>query len=85
MEVLDFFEFTIAARERVVGWYHTGPSLYNNDVAINALMKKFVADPVLVIISAQPTDLGQPTQAYVEVEEVHKVWCEITLACSNLI
>ena len=62
----------VAARERIVGWYHTGPLLHRNDVAINALMKKFTPEPVLVIINALPIDLGQPTQAYIEVEEVHK-------------
>lgn len=38
---------------------------------INELLKKYCANPVLVIIQAVPKDLGLPTEAYVEVQEVH--------------
>uniref|UniRef100_A0A914WHH7 26S proteasome non-ATPase regulatory subunit 7 n=1 Tax=Plectus sambesii TaxID=2011161 RepID=A0A914WHH7_9BILA len=61
----------VAAKERVIGWYHTGPKLRQNDIAINEQLKKFTPNPVLVIIEAEPKDLGLPTEAYIEVEEVH--------------
>lgn len=61
----------VNARERVVGWYHTGPKLHHNDVKINELIKRYCANSVLVIIDAKPRDLGLPTDAYVAVEEVH--------------
>ncbi|TKR92612.1 hypothetical protein L596_007234 [Steinernema carpocapsae] len=61
----------VAAKERIVGWYHTGPKLSKNDIAINEQLKRFVPNPVLVIIEAAPKDLGLPTEAYVEVQEVH--------------
>lgn len=61
----------VNAREKVVGWYHTGPKLHQNDVAINELMRKYCPNSVLVVIDAKPKDLGLPTEAYIAVEEVH--------------
>ncbi|XP_060521772.1 26S proteasome non-ATPase regulatory subunit 7 [Cylas formicarius] len=61
----------VNARERVVGWYHTGPKLHPNDIAINELVRRYCPNSVLVIIDAKPKDLGLPTEAYQAVEEVH--------------
>ena len=61
----------LVAREKIVGWYHTGPKLQQNDIIINELVKKYVSNSVLVIIDAKPSDLGLPTEAYYSVEEVH--------------
>ncbi|KAL0848962.1 hypothetical protein ABMA28_013350 [Loxostege sticticalis] len=61
----------VNAREKVVGWYHTGPKLHQNDVSINELIRRYCPNSVLVIIDAKPKDLGLPTEAYQAVEEVH--------------
>ncbi|VDM97019.1 unnamed protein product [Thelazia callipaeda] len=61
----------VAAREKIVGWYHTGPKLCQNDIVINEQLKRLTCNPVLVVIQAEPNDLGLPTEAYVEVQEVH--------------
>lgn len=61
----------VNAREKVVGWYHTGPKLHQNDVSINELIRRYCPNSVLVIIDAKPKDLGLPTEAYRAVEEVH--------------
>ncbi|KAL9875558.1 LOW QUALITY PROTEIN: 26S proteasome non-ATPase regulatory subunit 7-like [Glossina fuscipes fuscipes] len=61
----------VNARERVVGWYHTGPKLHQNDIAINELIRRYCPNSVLVIIDAKPKDFGLPTEAYIAVEEVH--------------
>ncbi|XP_033754338.1 26S proteasome non-ATPase regulatory subunit 7-like [Pecten maximus] len=61
----------VNAREKVVGWYHTGPKLHQNDVAINELVRRYCPNSVLVVIDAKPKDLGLPTEAYISVEEVH--------------
>lgn len=61
----------VNARERVVGWYHTGPKLHQNDIAINELIRRYCPNSVLVIIDAKPKDLGLPTEAYIAIEEVH--------------
>jgi len=61
----------VNAREKIVGWYHTGPRLHRNDIAINDLLKTYNQNTVLVIINAEPPELGLPTEAYYSVEEVH--------------
>lgn len=61
----------VNAREKVVGWYHTGPKLHQNDVSINELIRRYCPNSILVIIDAKPKDLGLPTEAYIAVEEVH--------------
>ncbi|CAF1252534.1 unnamed protein product [Adineta steineri] len=61
----------VNARERIVGWYHTGPKLHRNDISINELIREYHPDSVLVIIDAKPKDLGLPTEAYIAVEEIH--------------
>ena len=59
------------AKERVVGWYHTGPKLHQNDILINDLIRKYCPNSVLVIIDPKPTRVGLPTEAYKVVEEIH--------------
>ena len=61
----------VNSKERIVGWYHTGPKLNQNDILINELVRKYCLNSVLVIIDAKPKDLGLPTEAYIAVEEVH--------------
>lgn len=61
----------VNAREKVVGWYHTGPKLHQNDIQINELIRKYCSNSVLVIIDAKPKELGLPTEAYRVVDEVH--------------
>ncbi|XP_033117304.1 26S proteasome non-ATPase regulatory subunit 7-like [Anneissia japonica] len=61
----------VNAREKIVGWYHTGPKLHQNDIAINEVIRKYCPNSVLVIIDARPKDIGLPTEAYYSVEEVH--------------
>ncbi|XP_780015.1 26S proteasome non-ATPase regulatory subunit 7 [Strongylocentrotus purpuratus] len=61
----------VNAREKIVGWYHTGPKLHQNDIAINELIRKYCPNSVLCIIDAKPKEIGLPTEAYYAVEEVH--------------
>merc|ERR1712158_143342 len=60
----------VNAKERIVGWYHTGPKLHPNDIKINDLLRNYCSNSVLVIIDAKP-NIGLPTEAYKAVEEVH--------------
>ncbi|KAJ3215400.1 proteasome regulatory particle subunit [Dinochytrium kinnereticum] len=66
----DMFK-KVNAKEKMVGWYHTGPKLRASDLEINELFKRYNPNPVLVIIDVKPKDLGLPTDAYFAVEEVH--------------
>jgi 26S proteasome regulatory subunit N8 len=59
----------VQAKEKVVGWYSTGPKIRPPDLEINELIRKYTADPVLVIIDVNPKDdLEIPTEAYRAVE-----------------
>ncbi|ORY46552.1 26S proteasome non-ATPase regulatory subunit 7 [Rhizoclosmatium globosum] len=55
----------------MVGWYHSGPKLRPSDLEINELFKRYIPNPVLVIIDVKPKDIGIPTDAYFAIEEVH--------------
>lgn len=69
------FRFLIfSARERIIGWYHSGPKLRASDLSINKLLRNYIPNPVLVIvhINSQSNDptLGIPTDAYFSIEEI---------------
>ena len=42
-----------AAKEKVVGWYHTGPRLRQSDLDITELMARYCDHPLLVICEVQ--------------------------------
>ncbi|PCH37816.1 Mov34-domain-containing protein [Wolfiporia cocos MD-104 SS10] len=60
----------VNARERMIGWYHTGPKLRASDQEINDLLKRFIARPIMVIVDVRPQTVGIPTDAYFAVEEI---------------
>mmetsp|Transcript_32655 Transcript_32655/g.104075 ORF Transcript_32655/g.104075 Transcript_32655/m.104075 type:complete len:238 (+) Transcript_32655:564-1277(+) len=62
----------INAKEKIVGWYSTGPRIREADLDINELMMSYCPSPILVIIDVQPKELGIPTKAYVAVDEVRE-------------
>ncbi|KAJ3336974.1 proteasome regulatory particle subunit [Gonapodya sp. JEL0774] len=66
----DMFK-KVNAKEKLVGWYHSGPRLRASDLEINALFRRYTPNPVLVVIDVRPKDLGVPTDAYFAVEEIH--------------
>ncbi len=59
----------VNARERIVGWYSTGPKIRAGDLDINELIRSYATNPVLVIVDVNPKELGLPTEAYLSVEE----------------
>ncbi|KAJ8118809.1 hypothetical protein OPT61_g294 [Boeremia exigua] len=65
----DMFK-KINAREKLIGWYHTGPKLRASDLEVNELFKRYTPNPLLVIIDVQPKEVGVPTDAYFAVEEI---------------
>ncbi|GAB7365040.1 hypothetical protein MBLNU230_g5821t1 [Neophaeotheca triangularis] len=65
----DMFK-KVNAREKLIGWYHSGPKLRASDLEINELFKRYCPNPLLVIVDVQPKDVGVPTDAYFAVEEI---------------
>jgi len=66
----DMFK-KINAKEKPVGWYHSGPRLRSNDLAINEVFKqRFCSDPVLCVINVRSTAAGIPVDSYHAMEEI---------------
>jgi len=65
----DMFK-KVNAREKMIGWYHSGPKLRASDLEINELFKRYTPNPVLVIVDVEPKDIGIPTDAYFAIEEI---------------
>src|SRR4051794_7769380 len=51
----DMFK-KVNAREKLIGWYHSGPKLRASDLEINELFKRYTPNPLLVIIDVQPKE-----------------------------
>jgi len=68
----DMFK-KVNAREKLIGWYHSGPKLRASDLEINELFKRYCPNPLLVIVDVQPKEVGVPTDAYFAVEEIKDV------------
>jgi 26S proteasome regulatory subunit N8 len=62
----------VNAREKVIGWYSTGPRLREADQDINDLVGKYVETPLLVICEVQPKGEGLPTTAYYAKDEIRE-------------
>lgn len=65
----------VNAKERVVGFYSTGPQIRSNDLRIHDIVKRFlpkhcITPPVFCIIDIRPNRQSLPTTAYKVVEEV---------------
>lgn len=79
----DMFK-KINAREKLIGWYHTGPKLRASDLEINELFKRYTPNPLLVIVDVQPKEVGVPTDAYFAIEEIKDVRRIAILACLHI-
>jgi 26S proteasome regulatory subunit N8 len=60
----------VNAREKLIGWYHSGPKLRASDLEVNEFFKRYTPNPLLVIIDVQPKEVGVPTDAYFAIEEI---------------
>lgn len=61
----------VSARERVIGWYSTGPKICAADLDINEIVGGFCGSipPVYVICQVESDELGIPIDAYVSIED----------------
>ncbi len=68
----------VSAKERPVGWYHSGPKLQPAaDLRINeTVFRRYCRpSPVLIVIDpvASEEATGLPVESYMAVEEIHEV------------
>lgn len=61
----------INAKEKIVGWYHSGPKLRSSDLNINELFRRYIPNPILTIVDVEPKGEGIPTDSYFAVEEIY--------------
>lgn len=58
-------------KEKIVGWYSTGPKLRQTDISINEQFRQYCSNPVLVIVDVNPNSKRNneiPTNCYVAVD-----------------
>lgn len=64
----------VNARERPVGWYHTGPKLRASDLEINEIFRKYCINlcPTLVIVDplASEDRIGLPFDAFASIDQL---------------
>ena len=62
----------INSKEKIVGWYSSGPKIRPHDIEINEVFRKYCDKPVFVIIDVQEKkeSLGIPAESYIMKEEV---------------
>ena len=70
-QMFEMFQ-KINKREKIVGWYSSGPKIRPHDIEINEVFRKYCEKPVFVIIDVQEKKegLGFPAQSYIMKEEV---------------
>lgn len=56
-------------KERVVGWYSTGPKIKPSDLSIHELFRQYCPEPILVVMDVQPKEIELPMEAYYSVQE----------------
>lgn len=60
----------INAKEKLIGWYHSGPKLKPSDLKINDVFRKYTPNPLLLIVDVHPREVGIPTDAYYAVDDI---------------
>ena len=55
----------INSKEKIIGWYSSGPSIKRNDIEINEILRRYNTLPVFVVVKVHEAEsLGIPTEAY---------------------
>ncbi len=70
-QMFEMFQ-KINSKEKIVGWYSSGPKIRPHDIEINEVFRKYCDKPVFVIIDVQEKKeaLGIPAESYIMKEEV---------------
>ena len=70
-QMFEMFQ-KINTKEKLVGWYSSGPKIRPHDIEINEVFRKYCDKPVFVIIDVQEKkeSMGIPAESYIMKEEV---------------
>jgi len=69
LEVMEQMFKKVNSKEKVVGWYSTGPKIKSSDIDIHENFRKYLPHPVYIIIDVKPKEIGIPTEAYISIKE----------------
>merc|ERR1711862_699459 len=56
-------------KERVVGWYSSGPKIKPGDLSIHELFRRYCPEPILMVMDVQPKDIDLPMECYYSIQE----------------
>jgi len=56
-------------KERIMGWYSTGPKIKPSDLSIHELFRRYTPEPIFVVMDVQPKEIELPMEAYYSVQE----------------
>jgi 26S proteasome regulatory subunit N8 len=77
----------VNARERPVGWYHTGPKLRASDIEINEIFRKYCINmcPTLLIVDplASEDRIGLPFDAFSSIDQLAEEGSTATATASK--
>ena len=70
-QMLEMFQ-KINSKEKLLGWYSSGPKIRPHDIEINEVFRKYCDKPVFVIIDVQEKKetIGIPAESYIMKEEI---------------
>eukprot|EP00993_Chasmostoma_nieuportense_P001536 NODE_2409_length_1185_cov_130.434783_g2295_i0.p1 GENE.NODE_2409_length_1185_cov_130.434783_g2295_i0~~NODE_2409_length_1185_cov_130.434783_g2295_i0.p1 ORF type:complete len:327 (+),score=91.60 NODE_2409_length_1185_cov_130.434783_g2295_i0:57-1037(+) len=74
----------VNAKERIVGWYSTGPKIKPNDIDIHQIFRAYCTFPVYCIIEVEPKEQGIPVTSYIVKEEAEDESSEPKLTFQHL-
>merc|ERR1712244_76123 len=70
LEDLAYMFKRVNSREKIVGWYSSGPKLKKNDIDIHKLFYEYNPEPICCIIRVSEETEDLPTKAYCGVDVV---------------
>ncbi|PHJ23937.1 26s proteasome regulatory [Cystoisospora suis] len=59
----------VNTRERILGWYSTGPQVRMTDLEIHEIFRRYTPNPIYVIVDINPKETVVPTKAYYSFEQ----------------
>lgn len=55
----------INSKERIMGWYSSGPRIRKNDIQLNEIIRRNNTNPVFVVCNVtEEQQIGLPTEAF---------------------
>lgn len=61
--MFDLF-YKVNCKEKILGWYHSGPRMHKNDLDLSKAFSKYCEDPILAIVDVKMKANDIPVQVY---------------------